>query len=128
VNRGITKIPVQKGLQGEVADEHFWDAVDEKTVFEFLYNFPGFANKIVGLKKYMDWVAGYSMKLHSADRLIVYKSTEPGVFILEYEVHGTTPSNRAYDNRFCGVITVKNRKIVHWRDYMDSLAVVTATN
>jgi ketosteroid isomerase-like protein len=34
----------------------------------------------------------------------------------------------AYDNRFISVITIENRKIVHWRDYMDSLAAWTALN
>ena len=119
---------IMEGLKGEVDGEHFWDAVDENAVFEFMYNFPGFANKIIGRKKYMDWFGGYSMNLHSADHLIVRKSTEPGVIILEYEVHGTSASNKPYNNRFCSIITVKNRKIVHWRDYMDSLAVVMATN
>ena len=27
-----------------------------------------------------------------------------------------------YDNRFCSIIAVENRRIAHWRDYMDSLA------
>ena len=26
-----------------------------------------------------------------------------------------------YDNRFCSIIRIEDRKIVHWRDYMDSL-------
>jgi ketosteroid isomerase-like protein len=75
----------------------------------------------------MDWFAGYSIVLHAADNLVVHPATQPGVFILEYEVHGTVPHTRkAYDNRFCSIVTVKNRKIVHWRDYMDSLAVINA--
>jgi len=120
---------IMEGLKGEVDGEHFWDAVAEDAVFEFLYRFPGFAQKIEGRKKYMDWFGGYSMKLKSADNLIVHKSTEPGVIILEYAVHGTVPgSNKPYDNRFCSIITIKDRKIVHWRDYMDSLAVMLATS
>ena len=27
-----------------------------------------------------------------------------------------------YDNRLISVVMIENRKIVHWRDYMDSLA------
>jgi len=120
---------IMEGLKGEVDGEHFWDAVAEDAVFEFLYRFPGFAQKIEGRKKYMDWFGGYSMKLKSADNLFVHKSTEPGVIILEYAVHGTVPgSNKPYDNRFCSIITIKDRKIVHWRDYMDSLAVMLATS
>jgi len=77
----------------------------------------------------MDWFGGYSNILHSADHLRVHKSMEPGVVILEYEVHGIAPSTgKPYDNRFCSVITIKNRKIVHWRDYMDSLAVMLSAS
>jgi ketosteroid isomerase-like protein len=31
-----------------------------------------------------------------------------------------------YVNRFVSVITVKERKIVYWRDYLDPLAVFAA--
>ena len=117
---------IEEGLKGEVDGEHFWDSIAEHAVFEFRYNFPGFTTKIEGRKAYMDWFAGYSNVLHSADNLRVYKSTQPeNIIILEYEVHGTVPSTgKAYDNRFCSIITIENRKVVHWRDYMDSLAVM----
>ena len=47
--------------------------------------------------------------------------------ILEYKVHGKILSSGApYDNRFISVITIEKRKIIHWRDYMDSLAAWTA--
>jgi ketosteroid isomerase-like protein len=117
---------IMEGLKGEVDGEHFWDAVAENAVFEFLYNFPGFTNKIKGRKAYMDWFGGYTNVLHSADNLRVYKSAQPSnVIILEYEVHGKVHSTgKAYDNRFCSIITIEDRKIIHWRDYMDSLAVM----
>jgi ketosteroid isomerase-like protein len=116
---------IMEGLKGEVDGEHFWDAVAENAVFEFLYNFPGFTNKIVGRDAYMDWFGDYANVLHSADHLRVYKSTQPKAIILEYEVHGIVPqTGKAYDNRFCSIITVQDRKIIHWRDYMDSLAVM----
>lgn len=116
---------IMEGLKGEVDGEHFWDAVAENAIFEFLYNIPGFTNKIEGRDAYMDWFGGYTNILHSADNLRVHKSTRPDVIILEYEVHGRIPSTgKAYDNRFCSIITLERRKIIHWRDYMDSLAVM----
>jgi ketosteroid isomerase-like protein len=106
---------------------HFWDAVAEDAIFEFRYNIPGFTNRIEGRKAYMDWFGGYSNILHSADNLRVHRSIEAGVIILEYEVHGMVlHTGKAYDNRFCSIVTVKDRKIVHWRDYMDSLAVMSS--
>lgn len=118
---------VMEGLKGEVDGAHFWDAVAEEATFEFCYNIPGFTNRIEGRKAYMDWFGGYSNMLHSADHLRVHKSTQPGVLILEYEVHGKVPhTGKPYDNRFCSIITVRDRKIVYWRDYMDSLAVIAS--
>jgi ketosteroid isomerase-like protein len=117
---------VRKGLGSEVDGEHFWDTVAVNAVFEFLYNIPGFASKIEGRDAYMDWFGNYSNVLYSADNLRIYKSVDPNnVIILEYEVHGTVPSTgKSYDNRFCSIVTIKDRKIVHWRDYMDSLTVM----
>ena len=72
---------------------------------------------------------GKTIKLHSGDTLVVHSSQDPRVVILEYEVHGKILSSGApYDNRLISVITIENRKIVHWRDYMDSLAAWTTLN
>ncbi|NLR57406.1 SnoaL-like domain-containing protein [Chitinophaga polysaccharea] len=121
---------VMEGLKEEVDGEHFWDAVAENAVFEFLYYIPGFTNKIKGRNAYMDWFGGYSNVLRSSDNLRIYKSANPeNVIILEYQVHGTVPSTgKAYDNRFCSIVTIKDRKIIHWRDYMDSLAVMLSVS
>jgi len=116
-----------EGLKGEVDGEHFLDAVAETAIFEFRYHIPGFTKRIEGRAAYMDWFAGYTNVLHSADNLRVYKTTHSGIVILEYEVHGLVPdTGKSYDNRFCSIVTVVDRKIVHWRDYMDSLAVILA--
>lgn len=116
---------IMEGLNGEVDGAHFWDAVAEDAVFDFLYNIPGFSNRIEGRARYMNWFDDYSIKLKSADHLKVYKVQGENIIILEYQVHGVEPhSGRPYENRFCSIITIKNRKIIYWRDYMDSLAVM----
>ncbi len=118
---------VMEGLAGEVDGEHFWDAVAEDAVFEFLYTFPGFTNKMEGRKTYMDWFAGYTNQLDKADHLRIYKDQEQGIVTLEYEVHGTIPSTgNPYNGRFCSIITLKNREITYWRDYCDSLGAFLA--
>ncbi len=118
---------VMEGLKGEVDGEWFWDVVAEDAVFDFLYHIPGFTTKFEGREIYKKWFEGYSNELHTADNLRVYKA-EGGVVVLEYEVHGTVPGGKAYDNRFCSIVTIKDRKIVYWRDYMDSLAVMLANS
>jgi uncharacterized protein len=57
----------------------------------------------------------------------VPRSPDARVVILEYDVHGKIiRTGAAYDNRFISVITIEDRKIVQWRDYMDSLTAMTA--
>jgi uncharacterized protein len=120
---------VMQGLAGAVDGEHYFEAVADDAIFEFRYEFPGFPTKIVGRDALMVLYAGYGdgTILHSGDALVVHRSQKPGVLILEYEVHGKKiRTGKAYDNRFISVVTIEDRKIVHWRDYMDSLAAFTA--
>jgi ketosteroid isomerase-like protein len=122
---------VLKGLRGLVDGDNYFDTITEDAFFEFRYHFPGWPATIRGRANLMESFTGYgkTIKLHFGDALVVHRSRDTRVVILEYEVHGTILSSRApYDNRFISVITIENRKIIHWRDYMDSLAAWTALN
>jgi ketosteroid isomerase-like protein len=122
---------VQTGLRGLVDGKHYFDMFAEDALFESRYHFPGWPPMIRGRANLMASFTGYgkTIKLHSGDALVVHRSRDSRVVILEYEVHGTIlPSGAPYDNRFISVITIENRKIIHWRDYMDSLAAWTALN
>lgn len=115
-------------MSGFVCPCHADDGA-EHAIFDFMYHIPGFTNRFEGRDAYMKWFEGYSNELHSADNLRVYKADNGSVMILEYEVHGIVPeTGKAYNNRFCSVITLNDRKIVYWRDYMDSLAVMLASS
>jgi ketosteroid isomerase-like protein len=122
---------VLKGLSGLVDGQHYFDAFADDAIFESHYRFPGWPVTIRGRANLMASLSGYgkTIKLHSADALVIHRTQDRRVVILEYEVHGTiVSSGAAYDNRFISVITIENSKIVHWRDYMDSLAAWTALN
>jgi len=122
---------VQKGLDGLVDGEHFFDIFADNAVFESRYKLPGWPMKIQRRAKLMDALSGYgdSIILHAGDHLVVHHSRDSRVVILEYYVHGKVVSTGVpYDNRLISVITIENRKIEHWTDYMDSLAVMTALN
>jgi ketosteroid isomerase-like protein len=119
---------VRNGLDGLVDGEHYFDTVADDAVFEYLYRFPGWPQTIRGRADLMAQFSGYgdNIKLHAANNLVVHPAQDRRV-ILEYEVHGTVlRTGVPYDNRFVSIITIDNRKIVHWRDYMDSLAAWNA--
>ncbi|HYS22391.1 MAG TPA: nuclear transport factor 2 family protein [Candidatus Eisenbacteria bacterium] len=122
---------IQKGLSGLVDGEHYFDTIADDAFFEFRYHFPGWPLTIRGRANLIASFSGYgkTIKLHSGDALVVHRSQDNRVVILEYEVHGKILSTGiSYDNRFISVVTIEKRKIVHWRDYMDSLAAWTALN
>jgi ketosteroid isomerase-like protein len=119
------------GLTGLVDGKHFFDTIADDAFFDFRYDFSGWPRTIRGRAALMDQFSGYgkSIKPHSADGLFVHRSQDNRVVILEYNVHGTILATGVpYDNRFISVITIEKRKVVHWRDYMDSLAAWTALN
>lgn len=120
---------VRRALGDLVDGEHFFDIVSNDVVYEVLYDYPGWPRVIEGRAELMDRFKGYcnNIELQSADRLIAHKADQGRVVVIEYEVHGTILTTGVkYNNRFCSIIKIKNRKIVHWRDYMDSLAAWNA--
>ena len=68
---------VMKGLEGLVDGDHFWDAVADEAVFEFLYRFPGWPERLESRAAYMTAMEGYGMDLHSADGLAVHLTRDP---------------------------------------------------
>ena len=122
---------VLEGLSGLVDGKHYFDTFAEDAVYESRYNFPGWPQTIQGRANLMAAFSGYgnSIRLHRGDGLVVHPAKDGRVVILEYEAHGKIlATGAAYDNRFISVITIESRKIVHWRDYMDSLVAWMALN
>jgi ketosteroid isomerase-like protein len=122
---------VHQGLRPYLDGDHYFDTIAEDALFEFRYHFPGWPLEIRGRAALMAAYSGYgkSIVVHRGDNLAAHPSADGRVVTLEYEVHGTILSTGGpYDNRFVSIVTIDNRKIVRWRDYMDSLAAWTALN
>ena len=120
---------VMKGLSQFVDGEHYFDTLADDVLFEFLYEFPGWPRVMRGRDNLMALYSGYgrNIQLDRGDSLFVHPSDNGRVVTLEYQVHGKVlATGNAYDNRFVSIATIENRKILRWRDYMDSLAAWTA--
>ncbi len=119
---------VRRALGDLVDGEHFFDIVTNDTIYEVLYDL-GWPRVIRGRAALMDAFRGYVdiINLQSADNLVVHTTDTEHVVVIEYEIHGTVLATGAkYNNRFCSIIHLENRKIAHWRDYMDSHAAWNA--
>ena len=120
---------VQRGLSGLVEGEHYFDTIAQNATFQFRYDIAGWPKQVESRDALMALYRGYgdSIVLHGADGLVVHRCDDGRVIVIEYEVHGRViSSGAAYENRFVSIVTVENRQIVHWRDYMDSLSAMRA--
>lgn len=120
---------VKEGLDGLVEGEDYYDLLAEDVVFEYVITVPGYPRRVEGRQGIIDLYSDYGdhVKLRSADHLRVHRDPGTSVVVLEYEVHGTSlRTGRPYDNRFVSVVTIKDRKVAHWRDYLDPIAVFDA--
>jgi uncharacterized protein len=119
-----------RGALGDLVDgEHFFDIVSDDIVYEVRYEVSGWPRIIQGRAGLMAQFRGYcdNIELQSADKLIIHRTDDGRVVVIEYEVDGTILATGVkYNNRFCSIIKIENRKIAQWRDYMDSLAAWNA--
>lgn len=121
---------IRQGLKGLVDGEDYFDLPADDVVFEYVISVPGYPRRVQGRQNVVDLYRGYDqyMKVDSADNLRIYRDPEASVVVLEYEVHGeSVQTGRPYNNRFVSIITVKDRKVTHWRDYLDPVAVFDAS-
>src|ERR1700691_6770640 len=107
---------VRGALDDLVDGEHFFDVVADDIVYEVLYDVAGWPRIIQGRADLMAQFRGYcdNIELQSADKLIVHKTDDGRVVVIEYEVHGTIlATDVKYNNRFCSIIKIENQKIAH---------------
>ncbi len=121
---------IREGLEGLADGEDYFDLLADDVVVEYVISVPGYPRRVEGRQAVIDLYSGYDdyMSVHTADNLRVYWDPEASVAVLEYEVHGKSVlTGRPYSNRFASIITVKDRKVTHWRDYLDPIAVFDAS-
>lgn len=119
----------EQGLAGLVDSGQFFDLLAEDVVFDYVITVPGYPRRVEGRRAVAELYRGYgsTMVLSSADELAVHRDREASVTVLEYAVHGqAVRTGQAYHNHFVSVITVKDRKVTYWRDYLDPVAVFNA--
>ncbi|MDT5351231.1 MAG: uncharacterized protein QOH91_4518 [Mycobacterium sp.] len=120
---------VAEAVGGLVDGTDFFDMHAEDVVVEYIITVPHYPRRIVGREALAELYSDYGASIVQSGSSDVHRYYDPdmSVVILEYTMHGSVVSTGApYVNRFISVITVKDRKIVHWRDYLDPLAVFAA--
>lgn len=120
---------IRKGLEGWASGEDYFDLLADDVVLEYVISVPGYPRRVKGRRRVINLYSDYDnyMTIHAADNLRVYRDSEASTIVLEYEVHGkSVQTGRPYNNRFVSIVTVKDNKVTHWRDYLDPIAVFDA--
>ena len=55
-----------------------------------------------------------------------FKALDPFFRIIEQGLDGIADGGAPYANRYISVLTITDRKVTHWRDYLDPVAVFDA--
>ncbi len=119
---------IEDGLAGLVDGGHFFDLLADDVVFEFIITVPDYPRRIAGRDNLIDLYRGY----HNAfflDRCFDLRThrADDSTVTLEYASEGrAVATGRPYGNHYISVVTIKDRKIIHWRDYLDPHRVFEA--
>jgi uncharacterized protein len=119
---------IEEGLNGLVDGGHFFDLLADDVVFEFIITVPDYPRRVEGRENLIELYRGYheAFFLDRCFDLRVHRADDSTV-TLEYASEGkVTATGRPYGNRYISVVAIRNRKIVHWRDYLDPLRVFAA--
>jgi uncharacterized protein len=119
---------IEEGLEGLADGGHFFDLLADNVVFEFIITVPGYPRRVAGRDNLIELYRGYQSTffLDRCFDLRVHRSDDSTV-TLEYASEGkVTATGRPYGNQYISVVTIKDRKIIHWRDYLDPLRVFAA--
>jgi uncharacterized protein len=120
---------VAQSLRGLVEGTDFFDMHADDVVVEYVITVPDYPRRIVGREALAELYSDYGDSIVQSGSSDVHRYYDPekSVVVLEYTMHGTVVRSGApYVNRFVSVITIGDGKIVHWRDYLDPLAVFAA--
>ena len=120
---------IEEGVAGLVDGEHFFDLLAEDVVFEYIITVPGYPRRVVGRQAVAELYRPYgdTIVLDRCYDLAVHHDQVTGVVVLEYASQGrVVTTGAAYSNRYISVLSIVDRKVAHWRDYLDPLAVFDA--
>jgi uncharacterized protein len=120
---------IKQGLDGIADGEHFFDLLADDVIFDYVITTPGYPRHVEGRSAVAELYRPYG-KMITLDRchdLAVYHDTKAGVVVLEYASEGRVVlTGTPYRNRYISVLTITDRQVSHWRDYLDPLAVFDA--
>ena len=121
---------IEEGVAGLADGEHFFDLLAEDVVFEYVITVPAtwsLEGRSAAARAGSPYARRHSPSIVAAATPPLHHDQATGVVVLEYASQGRAiPTGTAYSNRYISMLSIVDRKIAHWRDYLDPIAVFDA--
>ncbi len=120
---------IKQGLEGLADGVHFFDLLADDVVFDYIITTPSYPRHVVGRAAVAELYRPYgeTFVLDRCFDLAVHRDRETGVVVLEYASEGrVVATGTPYANHYISVLTIRDRKVSRWRDYLDPIAVFNA--
>ena len=119
-----------EGALKDLADgPRFFELLADDIEMEFVFAPPGTPTGIKTRQAIIDSFHGYGdiLVLDTAQLTNRFVTDKPGVVILQYACQGKgVQTGKPYDQHYVSILTIRNRKVVHWTDYWDPLVSIQA--
>ena len=117
---------IEKGLEGIADGGHFFDLLTEDVAIDYIITTPDYPRHVEGRTTVAELYRPYGtmIVLDRCHDLAVHHDIKTGVVVLEYGSEGRVLQPELPTPTATSTIT--DRKVTHWRDYLDPVVVFTA--
>ena len=115
-------------LAGAGDFDGYVDLMHDEIVFEFPFAPPGRPKRVEGKADLRDYLGRYPGRVEFVRLLemIVHQTVDPEVVVLEMSIEGRLKeTGEPYEMAYISVVTVRDGRILRYRDYWNPLTAVT---
>lgn len=107
------------------------DDLTEDVVVEFPFAAPGRPQRFEGRQQFLDFAnpqrAVLPVRFDACETRAIHETADGNTLVVEYELTGTsTKTNQQTTAAFVAVLTFREGRIAHWREYQNTLALAQA--
>ncbi|WP_329248380.1 nuclear transport factor 2 family protein [Actinoallomurus sp. NBC_01490] len=106
----------------------FGDLLADDAIVETPFAPPGSPTRVEGREEWLRRTeperANFPVRFEEVRNVVVHETADPEVIVVEYELAGVIPATGYRGSEsFIGVLRVREGKVVHWREYQNTLAI-----
>jgi hypothetical protein len=107
------------------------DDLADDVIVEVPFAAPGHVTRFAGKQEFLAFAnpqrAALPVRFDECRTIAIHDTTDPDTIVVEYELTGTSMKTDVQSTAaFISVVTVRDGKVVLWREYQNTLAIMRA--